>query len=75
VARRGIGRFAVYDTSASHAIAWVGLAFVLLGVAGLLVLPSLLLLWVILIGFGAATAPRAMIEWLRERRDKTPPTE
>jgi hypothetical protein len=68
VARRGIGRFAVYDTPASRMVAWAGVALVVVGIAGLLVLPKLLLLWVILIAFGAATVPRAIVEWLSERR-------
>jgi hypothetical protein len=72
VARRGIGRFAVYDTPASRAIAWVGVATTALGIVGLIVLPGLLLIWVVLIVFGTATAPRAMLEWWRERRAPRP---
>jgi cyanate permease len=68
MARRGIGRFAVYDTAASRAIAWAGVATSVLGIVGLIFVPGLLLVWVILIGFGAATIPRAALEWLRERR-------
>jgi hypothetical protein len=68
MARRGIGRFSVYETRASRAIAWAGVAFATLGVVGLIVVPGLPLVWVILIGFGAATVPRACLEWWRERR-------
>jgi hypothetical protein len=68
MARRGIGRFAVYDTAASRAIAWAGVAVAAVGIAGLIVFPGLLLLWAVLLGFGAATVPRACLEWWRERR-------
>jgi cyanate permease len=70
MARRGIGRFAVHDTKGSRAIAWAGVGTSALGVVGLIFLPELLLVWVILIGFGAATIPRAVLEWLSERRGR-----
>jgi hypothetical protein len=58
----------VHDTPASRAVAWCGVALEVVGIAGLLLLPSFLVLWIALIAFGAATVPRAVIEWLRERR-------
>jgi hypothetical protein len=68
MARRGISRFAVHDTPASRAIAWAGVATAVLGVLGLIFVRGLLLVWVVLIGFGVATVPWAALEWLRERK-------
>ena len=68
--RRGIiDRLAASDAPASRVVAWAGLAFAVVGVVGLGVLPRLFILWVALITFGVATIPRALMEWFRERRE------
>jgi fatty acid desaturase len=66
--RRSMDRLAASDSPASRAVAWVGVAFIAIGLVGVAVLPRLYVLWVALIFFGGATIPRAIWEWIKERR-------
>jgi hypothetical protein len=58
------------QTPVHQAIARVGWLLVVIGLAGLIVLPRLLLLWVFFIGFGVAALPRATLEWWRSRHGR-----
>ena len=48
-------------------VAWSGVTFVLIAAAGLQWAPSLYVLWIVLLIFGAATIPQVMIWWIAER--------
>jgi hypothetical protein len=56
------------NTPPHRAVANAGYAFAILGLIGLLVAPHLYILWAFLIFFGLAALPRALIEWLRDRK-------
>lgn len=56
------------DTPAHRAIATTGWVLAALGLAGLIVWPDLIVVWVFMIAFGVAALPRALLEWLRARR-------
>ena len=45
-----------------------GAVALLIGVVGVIVKPSLIVLWAFLIVFGVTTVPERLIRWLRERR-------
>ncbi len=55
------------DTAAHRAIATAGWILAAVGLAGLIVWPGLIVVWVFMIFFGAAKLPRALLEWLRAR--------
>lgn len=46
------------------AVAWFGVAFLVIAVAGLAWAPSLRILWILMLIFGAATIPQVMLSWL-----------
>jgi cyanate permease len=48
-------------------IALIGWLFICAGLLGIIFAPNLLLLWVVIIGFGIAGLPRAFLEWRRGR--------
>lgn len=54
------------DTPPSRAIAGAGALFFLIGLVGIILWPTGIVLWVILIVSGVAAIPRAIIEWWRE---------
>jgi Flp pilus assembly protein TadB len=56
------------DTTAHRAIATVGWILTAVGLLGIIVWPGLFILWSAMIFFGAAALPRALLEWLRARR-------
>ena len=56
------------DTRAHRAIALAGWVFAVVGLVGVIVYPRAMLLWVLLIFFGIASIPRALVEWWRDRR-------
>jgi Flp pilus assembly protein TadB len=60
------------DTAAHRAIATVGWILAAIGLIGLSLWPSLIILWSAMIFFGAAALPRALLEWLRDRRHGRP---
>ena len=45
-----------------------GAVALLIGVVGVIVKPSLMVLWAFLIVFGVTTVPERLFRWLRERR-------
>lgn len=56
------------DTPAHRAIATAGWILAAVGLVGIILWPGLIILWSAMIFFGAAALPRALLEWLRERR-------
>jgi hypothetical protein len=56
-----------WNTPAHRAVAVVGWVLIVIGVLGLIVYPSLLVLWVAMIAFGIAPLPRTLIERLRRK--------
>jgi len=56
------------NTPVHRVIALVGWLLVCIGLAGIILLPNLLLVWVAFIGFGIAGLPRAFIEWRKRQR-------
>jgi Flp pilus assembly protein TadB len=56
------------DTPAHRAIATAGWILAAIGLIGLILWPSLIILWSAMVFFGAAALPRALLEWLRARR-------
>ena len=58
------------DTPAHRAIATAGWIFTAVGLVGIILWPDLLVVWAFMVFFGAAAIPRALIEWLRARRDR-----
>lgn len=56
------------DTPAHRAIATAGWILAAIGLVGIVLWPGLIILWSAMIFFGAAALPRALLEWLRERR-------
>ncbi|MCP9487620.1 MAG: hypothetical protein MSC30_17380 [Gaiellaceae bacterium MAG52_C11] len=56
------------DTAAHRAIATAGWILAAIGLAGIILWPGLIILWSAMIFFGAAALPRALLEWLRARR-------
>jgi Na+-driven multidrug efflux pump len=59
------------DTHAHRAVAIGGYAFAIIGLVGIIVAPHLAGVWAVMIGFGLAALPRAVIEWWRERRHRS----
>ncbi len=57
-------------TTWRHLIALAGWWGVAIGVAGLIWHRSLYPLWIALIAFGLAGAPRPILDWIREHRRK-----
>lgn len=49
-------------------VAWCGVLFVLIGVAGLAWLPSVQVIWIVFLFFGVATIPQVVAWWLKEFR-------
>ncbi len=56
------------DTPAHRAIATAGWILAAIGLAGLVVWPDLIVVWAFMIFFGVAALPRALLEWVRARR-------
>jgi Flp pilus assembly protein TadB len=54
-------------------LAWLGAATTVLGLVGLLLVPSAYVVWVFLIAFGVATVPRWLITQARKRRHPRTP--
>jgi hypothetical protein len=52
------------------AVAWVGVSFILIAVAGLALAPGARWLWIVLLVFGAATLPQVTIWWILARRGR-----
>ena len=61
------------NTPAYRAIALVGWVFLVVGVIGIVLGPRLLLVWVVLIGFGAPSAIRAERTWRASRGSRAEP--
>lgn len=59
-----------YNTPVHRAIALAGWALAVVGLVGIIVYPSALVLWVFFIFFGIAALPRALGEWWRDRRSR-----
>lgn len=55
------------DTQAHRVVALIGWVLATVGVIGLVVSPSLLVVWVVMIAFGVAAIPRAIVERWRDR--------
>ena len=56
------------DTRAHGTVAALGWMLAGIGVVGLIAYRTLLVVWVAMIAFGVAAIPRALIEWLRDRK-------
>jgi Flp pilus assembly protein TadB len=56
------------DTTAHRAIATAGWILAAVGLVGIILWPGLIVAWAFMMFFGAAALPRALLEWLRERR-------
>lgn len=56
------------DTPAHRAIATAGWILTAAGPLGITLWPGLIVVWAFMIFFGAAALPRALLEWLRARR-------
>jgi hypothetical protein len=50
----------VLDAKTKLVAAWVGVAFTLISIIGLLALPGARLIWVVLLIFGVATIPQVL---------------
>lgn len=59
----------IRDTPAHRAIATAGWILTALGLVGISLWPDLIILWAFVIFFGAAALPRALLDWLRDRRN------
>jgi len=57
------------DTPAHRAIATAGWILTAVGLVCIILWPDLIVVWAFMIFFGAAALPRALLEWLRARRD------
>jgi Flp pilus assembly protein TadB len=60
------------DTTAPRAIATGGWILAAVGLVGIILWPGLIVLWALMIFFGVAALPRALLEWLRARRQGQP---
>jgi Flp pilus assembly protein TadB len=60
------------DTTAHRAIATGGWILAAIGLVGIILWPGLIVVWAFMIFFGVAALPRALLEWLRARRQGQP---
>lgn len=61
------------EAAVQRVLAWLGAATAVVGLIGLLLVPSAYVLWVFLIAFGVATVPRWLITQARKRRHPRTP--
>ena len=56
-----------YDRPAHRTVARIGWVLMVVGLIGIVLVPRLLIVWAVLIGFGAPSAIRAIRDWRRRR--------